>query len=63
MMDVVPVAHPIAKKLNGTSPQSTKAGKWRCDGSPRTLVKTKVSTPIMTSGLAIDQPIPRLMFR
>ena len=63
MIEVVPVAQEMEKKLNGTRPQSTKAGKCFDEGSANTFVKTNVSTPIMTRGLASDHPSPRLMLR
>ena len=60
--DVVPELHATAKKLYGTSPQSTKTGKYRsCDG--KIFVKTKVSTVIITLGFSSDQNAPSDMFR
>src|ERR1022692_439382 len=62
-MEVVPVLHATVKKLNGTMPQSTNTAKCGRFGLGKILVKTKVSTPIMTSGLSSDQRTPSDIFR
>ena len=60
--DVVPLSQPTEKKLKGTSPQNRKTAKCGiCDAM--ILVKTNVSTPIMTKGFSIDQNTPSDMFR
>src|ERR1017187_6133155 len=61
-IDVVPLSRAAVKKLYGTNPQSTKTGNCLF-GLGKTLVKTKVSTPIITSGLSSDHNSPRDMFR
>src|ERR1019366_3976382 len=62
-MEVVPVLQATVKKLKGAVPQSTNTAKWGMFGLEKTLVKTKVSTPIMTSGLSSDQRTPSDIFR
>jgi hypothetical protein len=60
--DVVPEVQPMLKKLNGTNPHITKAGKCGIELFRVTFVKTKVNTPISTSGFNTDQNTPKDMF-
>ena len=41
----------MVKKLKGTRPHIRNTGKWGIELLGTTLVKTKVSTPIMTIGI------------
>src|SRR5438270_7628121 len=61
--EVVPVAQAIVKKLKGTRPQSTNAGKCRTELFAKILVRTNVITPIITRGFRRDQKIPSDIFR
>src|SRR5260370_41177703 len=61
--EVVAQIQAIVKKFYGTRPQRTKTGKFLMFGFGKTLVKTNVSTPIMTTGFRIDQRTPKDMFR
>src|SRR5580704_6391080 len=58
----VPEPHAKLKKLNGTSPQSTKTGNdgW---GLGKIFVKTNVNTLMVTSGFSRDQNTPKDMLR
>src|SRR5581483_2455685 len=60
--EVVPVIQARVKKLYGTRPHITKRAKLGI-GLIKILVKTKVSTPIRTSGFSKDQNTPRDIFR
>jgi hypothetical protein len=61
-MELVPDAHASEKKLYGTSPHRTRMGKFSsCEG--KILVKTNVSTPIITRGFRSDQNAPSDIFR
>ena len=61
-IDVVPLTHVTAKKLNGTIPQRTKT--WKSGMLERKiLVKTKKRTAIITRGLSRDQKTPSDMLR
>ena len=61
--DTVPLFQATVKKLKGTSPQRTKTGKFCTLWFGITLTKTKVRTPIRTSGFKRDQNTPRDMLR
>src|SRR6266478_5439271 len=60
--EVVPEIQAIEKKLNGTNPHIRNKGKLGSELG-RTLVKTKVSTAIITRGFNRDQNTPRDMLR
>src|SRR5947207_15192801 len=60
--EVVPEIQAMEKKLNGTSPHIRNNGKLGSELG-RTLLKTKVSTPIVTRGFNKDQNTPRDMLR
>src|ERR1039458_8069677 len=61
--EVVPDSQAMVKKLNGTSPHSTNTAKFGIDPLAKTLVKTNVITPIITSGFNSDQKTPSDMLR
>src|SRR3954447_139363 len=58
----VPVAHATEKKVYGTSPQSKNTGNLGVFAG-KILVKTNVSTVIITIGFRSDQNAPSDMFR
>ena len=61
--DVVPASHAPEKKLYGTRPHMINTAKCGVEVLGNILVKTKVSTPIITMGFRTDHNTPRDMFR
>ena len=61
--EVVPVIQATLKKLYGTRPHITNTGKCGTVRLTNILVKTKVSTPIITRGFKSDHNTPSDILR